>query len=194
MNIDVNFTGPASCRSLLLLVLSFVVVTARPAFAAKPGKEEARAMKRELAVDDPSAKPKNRDVPADALDRQADAQTRALSRVRDQMEIDDDAEWAVISERIGRVDEQRRALSTGGTSARAAASAGKRASGNAERDALRTAVADKLPDAEIRGRLLRAREMQAQQEARLAAAQAELRAVLTVRQEAIAVIAGLLPP
>jgi hypothetical protein len=31
-------------------------------------------------------------------------------------------------------------------------------------------------------------------EARLAKAQAELRAVLTVRQEAVAVLAGLLPP
>lgn len=53
---------------------------------------------------------------------------------------------------------------------------------------------DKLPDAEIKSRLDRAHEVQQQKEAQLARAQADLRAVLTVRQEAVAVLAGLLPP
>ena len=162
-------------------------------------------MKRELAADDPSAKPKNRDGAADVRERKdgaADPQARALSRVREQMEITDDGEWALIAERIGKVDELRRALlasSAGPRGLAAPGDRGKRASatapaGLAERDALRAAVKDKLPDAEIKGRLARAREVQSQQEARLATAQAELRAVLTVRQEAVAVVAGLLPP
>ena len=53
---------------------------------------------------------------------------------------------------------------------------------------------DKLTDAEIRLRLARAHEVHEQHQAKLAQAQASLRAVLTVRQEAVAVTYGLLPP
>jgi adenosyl cobinamide kinase/adenosyl cobinamide phosphate guanylyltransferase len=67
-------------------------------------------------------------------------------------------------------------------------------SAHPEQEALRLAVKDKLPDAEIKARLDRAHEVQQQKEAQLARAQADLRAVLTVRQEAVAVLAGLLPP
>lgn len=190
--------GPSSRRLLLLFVLSVMVVAAWPALAAKPNKEEARALKREPAAADPAAKPKNRDLPAEARERKAgaDPQARLLSRVRAQMEIAEDDEWAVIAERIGKVDELRRAAAPGGAGPRAAAAGEriKRPAGNSEREALRTAVTDKLPEAEIKARLLRARELLQQQEARLAAAQAELRAVLTVRQEAVAVLAGFLPP
>ena len=66
--------------------------------------------------------------------------------------------------------------------------------GRTEQDALRAALRDKLPDAEIKARQARVRDVQKQNEARLAKAQDELRAVLTVRQEAGAVMAGLLPP
>ena len=157
-------------------------------------------MKRELTADDPTAKPKNRELPAEVRERKAggtDPQSRMLERVRAQMEITDDDEWALIAERIGKVEELRRTLATGGGGPRAAAAPAeriKRSAGNSERDALRTAVIDKLPEAEIKARLQRARELQQQKEAGLAAAQAELRAVLTVRQEAIAVIAGYLTP
>ena len=192
---------PERRRSLLLFVLSFTVAAVWPVHAAKPGKEEARVLKREFAADDPSAKPKNRDLPAEVRERKAGAnapQERVLARVREQMEITDEGEWALIVERIGKVDGMRRELLGGGAaSPRPVAAAGdrvKRSAGTSEREALRTAVTDKLPDAEIKARLLRARELQQQKEARLATAQAELRAVLTVRQEAIAVIAGWLPP
>jgi hypothetical protein len=64
---------------------------------------------------------------------------------------------------------------------------------NPELDALRTAVTDNMPDAEIKARLDRLREVRKQNEAKLAKAQEDLRAVLTVRQEAMAVMTGLLP-
>jgi len=65
--------------------------------------------------------------------------------------------------------------------------------GNADQSALQQAVKDKLPDAEIKARMVRLRESRKQNEAKLAQAQEELRAVLSVRQEAIAVLYGMLP-
>jgi chaperonin cofactor prefoldin len=52
---------------------------------------------------------------------------------------------------------------------------------------------DKLPDAEIKSRLTRLRDSRKTNEEKLQKVQEELRAVLTVRQEAVAVMAGLLP-
>jgi hypothetical protein len=64
----------------------------------------------------------------------------------------------------------------------------------AARNFVASVFRDGLPDAELRLRLARAHELQREREARLARARAELRAVLTVRQEAVAVLAGLLEP
>jgi hypothetical protein len=58
---------------------------------------------------------------------------------------------------------------------------------------LRAAITEKLPDAEVKSRLDRLREVRKQNEAKVAKAQEELRAVLSVRQEAVAVMFGLLP-
>jgi len=58
---------------------------------------------------------------------------------------------------------------------------------------LRQAIADKLPDAEIKSRLDHFREVRKANEEKLTKAQDELRAVLSVRQEAVAVMVGLLP-
>ena len=70
---------------------------------------------------------------------------------------------------------------------------GRGSSSNPEMNALQFAIRDKLPEAEIKNRLERVREMRRDNEAKLAKAQDELRAVLSVRQEAIAVMFGLLP-
>jgi hypothetical protein len=64
---------------------------------------------------------------------------------------------------------------------------------NSDQSSLQQAVKDKLPDAEIKARMVRLRESRKQNEAKLAQAQEELRAVLSVRQEAIAVLYGMLP-
>lgn len=125
-----------------------------------------------------------------------------MAQLRSRLEVTDDAEWEVIAERINKVEELRRNLAAGGPGGRggpAFSDKGKRgaragASAHPEQEALRSALNDKLPDAEIKARLARAHEVYQHNEARLFRAQADLRAVLTVRQEAVAVMAGLLPP
>jgi hypothetical protein len=110
---------------------------------------------------------------------------RSLVRLREAMRVTDDAEWAVIAERIAAVQ-----AAGAGPKDKAKPAGPERTA----QDALRVAVRDGLPDAELRLRLARAHELQREREARLARARAELRAVLTVRQEAVAVLAGLLEP
>jgi hypothetical protein len=63
---------------------------------------------------------------------------------------------------------------------------------SAETQALREAVEAKAPPEEIKARLAKLREARKAGEAKLEAAQADLVAVLNVRQEAVAVMAGLL--
>ena len=164
-----------------LLAASTILVAVSPAQdkPAKPGKPdreekgESREMKRT------GGEKPGRDPGAEAA--------RSLVRLREAMRVTDDAEWAVIAERIAAVQ------AAGG----GAGPKDKAKPASAERtaqDALRVAVRDGLPDAELRLRLARAHELQREREARLARARAELRAVLTVRQEAVAVLAGLLEP
>jgi hypothetical protein len=189
--------NPLRCLSRPLgLILAGVLAAALPAQAAKPGKIERRDnLKRDgdaVAGEKPAPSAKNPD----------EAQERALAKLREQFDVADDAEWAIISERITRVNELRRTVSSSGSGFKGTPSIGDRSkrtsrsgtSAFSEQDALRSAVRDKLPDAEIKARLSRVHEVHRQNELKLAKAQAELRAVLTVRQEAVAVIVGLLPP
>jgi hypothetical protein len=192
MNSPVQSVGPNPRRYLCFSLLLGLLVSGSTVQAAKGNKEERKELRREMGVDDPGAKLKNRDVPADprsARSASTDPQNRTLTRLREQLEVDDDDEWDVIAQRIGKLEEARR-----GTSPGAATDRSKRTSSNIERDMLKAAVSDKLPEAEIKSRLARAREAYRQNEDRLAAAQTDLRDVLTVRQEAIVVLAGLLPP
>jgi hypothetical protein len=188
--------------SLLLLALTACWLS--PAHAlAKPSKEDVRAMKREGVVDDSGGKIKKRDESADARPPKsspAEAQARGLDRLREKLEVPDDTEWALITERITKIDEIRRTLWTSAANVRSPLPGSEKtkrsagSSGNPERDALRAAVTDNLPDAEIKSRLARAHEIHRQNEKRLADAHANLRAVLSIRQEAVLVMAGLLPP
>lgn len=121
-----------------------------------------------------------------------------MDRLRERFEVTDDAEWQLIADRITKVTELRRSSLGGGMRFRGGAGNfggnGTNASqANPEQDALTAAVTDKLPDAEIKARLERLRAARKQSEAKLDQARDDLRAVLTVRQEAIAVLAGILP-
>lgn len=134
-----------------------------------------------------------------------DAQARMMTSLRERLEVPDDEEWKIISERLGKVAELRRA--TGGMGATGAfagrgqppggdgnrGSRSSRTPSNPELAALQSAIRDKLPEAEIKSRLDRVRESRKQNEAKLSKAQEDLRAVLSVRQEAVAVVFGLLP-
>ena len=140
-------------------------------------------------------------------------QARMLAGLRERMEVKDDEEWKLISERIAKVAELRRSAPGGpgmmmmgrgpggggapggpgrdeGGSGRGGPRPG---GGSAEMTALASALRDKLPDAEIKSRLDRLRDQRKESEAKLARAQEDLRAVLTMRQEAMAVMAGMLP-
>ncbi|MBI5693582.1 MAG: hypothetical protein HZC55_26190 [Verrucomicrobia bacterium] len=143
-----------------------------------------------------------------------------LNALRERLEITDDEEWKVISERLAKLQEIRRNMgggmgggpgafgmfggrggppgggdrggdrgNNGGDRNRTMRGGG----GSPEVSALASAVRDKLPDAEIKSRLERLREVRRDNEAKLTKAQEELRAVLSVRQEAVAVMFGLLP-
>ncbi len=137
-------------------------------------------------------------------------QARMLNMLLERLEITDDEEWKVISERVAKVSEARR--NSGGMGGMGGpggmmgarggppggggdrgSGPGRGGSGNPEMSALQFAIRDKLPEAEIKSRLERVRESRRDNEAKVAKAQEELRAVLSVRQEAIAVMFGLLP-
>ena len=130
-----------------------------------------------------------------------------LSSIRERLEVPDDEEWKLISTRVMKVSELRRASGGGmafggrggpppggaGGGGDRTSSRGTRGGGPPEMELLSSALRDKLPDAEIKMRLDRLREARKANEATLAKAQDELRAVLSVRQEAVAVMFGLLP-
>ncbi len=138
-------------------------------------------------------------------------QARMLNMLRERLEITDDEEWKVISERVAKVSEIRRSTGGmgggpggmmgfrggppggGGGGGDRGPGPGRGGSNNPEMSALQFAIRDKLPEAEIKNRLERVREIRRDNEAKLTKAQEELRAVLSVRQEAIAVMFGLLP-
>lgn len=146
-------------------------------------------------------------------------QTRMLSGLRERMGVTSDEEWNVIAERLTKIMEARRATGGGpgvlaGGAPRGGPGGGggdvqrgpggggpgggmpmrtmRPGGGSPEAAALQAAVADKLPDAEIKARLNQLRLTRKANEAKLEAAQEELRAVLTVRQEAMAVLFGIL--
>ena len=171
---------------LLTAVFITLLLWGLPSWAAAQGVGPdlggGKMKDRADAKDNKAAK---RDKKADADTAQAsaaDAEARQLAKLRDRLEVEDDAEWDVIARRITQVIEARRTKRTA------------RTSGNPDYDALRSSVSDKLTDAEIKARLARVHQIYQQNEALLAKAQADLRAVLSIRQEAVAVMVGLLPP
>jgi hypothetical protein len=119
--------------------------------------------------------------------------------------VTSDEEWAIISERMLKLMEIRRTTGGGAGGALAAAMAFRgggdsgrgsrvaRPGGSPETQALQSALVDKLPDAEVKARLTKLRETRKANEKKLEQAQEDLRAVLTVRQEAVVVLMGLLP-
>ena len=133
----------------------------------------------------------------------AQMQQQMLDRLREQFAITDDAEWKLISDKISAVNELRRSAAPGGGFGRGGPGGpggqggqtrGTRGGGgNPESDALRQAITDNLPEAEIKSRLARLRESRKANEEKLTKAQDDLRALLSVKQEAVAVMFGILP-
>lgn len=136
---------------------------------------------------------------------------RLAERLREQLDVKNDDEWKVISERIERVNQARRELGVGGFGAFGLGRGGRGGPGGGEApagdqgrrrgfggerspeaEALRKAIEAQASTEEIKAKLAKYREARKEKEARLEQAQEELRKVLTVKQEAAAVLAGLL--
>jgi hypothetical protein len=126
-------------------------------------------------------------------------QERINSSLRERMAITNDAEWAIIEQRINAVTKARMATMAdsglmGGMmpGGRAGGFASMFGTPSPEAEALRRAVEDNAPPAQIHALLLKFQAARKEKEAAAAKAQAELKTVLTVRQEAIAVVSGLI--
>jgi hypothetical protein len=133
---------------------------------------------------------------------------RMMERYREVFEVKDDAEWKLIEGRITKVTDARRDMGgfgrgfggPGGPGGRRGGEGGdqggerRRFGGepSPEAEALQKAIEAKASNDEIKAKLAKYREAQKTKQAILEKAQAELRQVLSVKQEANAVMMGLL--
>jgi len=143
---------------------------------------------------------------------------RMMERVREQLGVTNDDEWKVVSERVEKVMTARREASSFGGGFFGRGGGGRRGGGNGggdnanagggnggnrprgmfggeesqEAKDLRAAIEAKAPADEIKAKLEKYRAYKKGKEADLAKAQEKLKEVLNARQEASAVLAGLL--
>ena len=128
---------------------------------------------------------------------------RMMERYREAFEVKDDAEWKLIEGRITKVSDARRDMGGfgrmfGGPGGRGGGPGGPGGRGgfggepNPDAEALQKALEAKASADEIKAKLAKYRESQKAKQAALEKAQAELRQVLSVKQEAQAVLMGLL--
>jgi len=144
----------------------------------------------------------------------AQFQQRMMDRYKEALEVKSDDEWKIISERIEKVSTIQRELRSGrggfggpgGFRNRGGDQAGGDTNNNnggrnrggfggdpnPDVEALQKALEAKASSEEIKGKLAKVRTSTKDKEANLAKAQDELRKVLSVRQEATAVLMGLL--
>lgn len=136
---------------------------------------------------------------------------RAVTRVIEQMNITDDSEKKAISDALGKVFDARMEIGMGGrsfggsrrnrgnngdtNSTDTAASTPRRGgfgSQSPESEDLQKAIDAKAPADEIKAKLAKLRDSNKAKEAKLEEAQADLLKSLTSRQEAVAVLNGML--
>jgi uncharacterized protein YPO0396 len=103
--------------------------------------------------------------------------------MKDTLEVTDDSEWNVLSVKVGAVFDGRMAVETARRSIDQPSAA---------MAALLKALHDKAPAEEIKTKLKAVQDEAAIAQAKLKAAQEELRGLLTPRREAIATLNGLL--
>jgi hypothetical protein len=134
----------------------------------------------------------------------AQMRQRMMERMREQFGVTNDDEWKIISERIEKVNESRRGM--GGVFGRMGRGPGGGGPGgggrggrgwgpqsSAEEQELQKAIEDKASNDVIKAKLAKVRDAHKASDEKLRAAQAELKEVLDTRQEAVAVLMGLLP-
>ncbi len=124
---------------------------------------------------------------------------------REQMDVTNDDEWAIIEAKITAVTKARTALIAdgGGMMGMGALMRGGRGGGGGglarlfgtpsqESEALQKAIDDNAPAAQIKDLMTKFQAAHDAKQATLTKAQEDLRSVLTTRQEAIALLGGLL--
>ena len=137
---------------------------------------------------------------------------RQMENYRERMDVKSDADWNKIEPLVGKVMDAQRAARMGnfGFGFGRGGGRGGRAGGDGdqsntntnrnrgggtsspEAEALQKAIDDKASPEELKSKLAKFREARKEKEAALAKAQEELRKALSPRQEAAAVMAGLL--
>lgn len=143
----------------------------------------------------------------------AQMRQRMMERMREQFGVTNDDEWKIISERIEKVNESRRGMGGmfgrmgrgpggggpgGGGQGGGGGGGGRGGRGwgpqpSAEEQELQKAIEDKASNDVIKAKLAKVREAHKASDEKLKAAQQELKEVLDTKQEAVAVLMGLLP-
>jgi hypothetical protein len=137
---------------------------------------------------------------------------RMNERMREQFAVTNDDEWKIISERIEKVQEAQRATTTGrgfgfgfGRRGGGGPGGGQQGEGGGrgrggfggqaspEVEALQEAIDKNADTDEIKAKLAKVREARKAAEVKLVAAQKDLKEVLNTKQEATAVLMGMLP-
>jgi hypothetical protein len=137
----------------------------------------------------------------------AQMQQRMMDNYRQQLNFTNDTEWSAVQPLVQKVSDARMAGGMGGGMRgmfgrnRGGGGGGGGGFGggnnpfnqpNPERDALQQALDDNAPAAQVKALLEKYQAAQKAKQAKLAAAQADLRKVLSVPQEAQATLMGLL--
>jgi hypothetical protein len=130
---------------------------------------------------------------------------RMMERLREQLGVKDDAEWSLIEARIKKINESRSGMGRGfggfggpgGPGGGPGGQGGRQGRGgfgqpNPDAEALQTALDSGGSADDIKAKLATYRASAKQKEAQLEKAQDELRQLLSVKQEARAVLMGLL--
>jgi len=130
----------------------------------------------------------------------AQMQQRMLDRVQEQLGFTNDTEWDAVKPLVQKVMDARRDVGFGGMGRMFG---GRNQGGNnnrgggmfgqtsPEQEALQKAIDDNAPAAQIKDLLAKYKATQKTKQAKLEAAQAELKAVLTTKQEAQAYLLQL---
>lgn len=130
---------------------------------------------------------------------------RMIERYKEQLEITDEGEWKAIQPMVEKVSEARMSLMAGsfrgmggrrgggpGGQGGPGGPGGMTGASNPEAEALQKAIDAKASNAELKQALAKVADARKVKEAELAKAQDALRKVLSVRQEALATLNGLL--
>lgn len=121
----------------------------------------------------------------------AQFQQRMLEMTRKSLNLTNDEEWTAIQPLIQNVMDARRAVGFGGMGPGGRSRPGAQFS--SEQQALQSALDAGAPVAQIKDALAKCRAARKDKQAALATAQASLESVLNTKQEAQAVLLGLLP-